>query len=49
VLAELKDLSKRRYISPYGIALIYVGLRDKSQALEWLERAGLAPIFDTTS
>ena len=39
VLVELKDLSQRRYVSPYGIAMIYVGLGDKEQAFQWLERA----------
>jgi Flp pilus assembly protein TadD len=39
VLAELKDLSKRRYVAPLQIALIFAGLGDKVQALEWLERA----------
>ena len=39
VLAELKDLSKRRYVAPFDIALVYAGLGDKHQALEWLERA----------
>ena len=39
VLAELKDLSKRRYVAPFDIALVYVGLGDKAQALEWLQRA----------
>jgi serine/threonine protein kinase/tetratricopeptide (TPR) repeat protein len=39
VLAELKGLSKKRYVAPFHIALIYVGLGDRSQALEWLEEA----------
>ena len=39
VLAELRDLSGRRYVAPLNVALIYAGLGDKSQALEWLERA----------
>jgi Flp pilus assembly protein TadD len=39
VLAELKDLSKRRYVAPFDIALIYSGLGDKAQTLEWLEKA----------
>src|SRR5262249_52475709 len=39
VLAELKDLSRRRYVAPYDSALIYVGLGDKAQALEWLGKA----------
>jgi len=38
-LDELKELSKRRYVTPYTIALIYVGLGEKDQALEWLESA----------
>jgi eukaryotic-like serine/threonine-protein kinase len=39
VLAELKDLSKRRYVAPFDIARVYMGLGDKSRALEWLEKA----------
>jgi serine/threonine protein kinase len=39
VLAELKDLSRARYVSPYGVAVIYVGLGDKEQAFQWLESA----------
>jgi tetratricopeptide (TPR) repeat protein len=39
VIDQLKDLSKQRYVSPYGIAIIYAGLNDKDQAFEWLERA----------
>src|SRR5713226_5381496 len=31
VLAELKDLSNRRYVAPFDIVLIYAGLGDKSQ------------------
>lgn len=39
VLAELKELSKSRYVPPFDIALIYVGMGDKPQALKWLETA----------
>jgi serine/threonine protein kinase/tetratricopeptide (TPR) repeat protein len=39
MLAELKDLSNRRYVAPFDIALVYAGLGEKRQALEWLERA----------
>jgi TolB-like protein len=39
VLEELKELSKRRYVSPYSLACVYAGLNDKDQAFEWLERA----------
>ncbi len=32
-------MSKRRYISPYLFAVVYVGLGDKEQAFAWLEKA----------
>jgi serine/threonine protein kinase/Tfp pilus assembly protein PilF len=38
-LAELEQLSKQRYISPYMIAGIYAGLNEKERAFAWLERA----------
>src|SRR5262245_16082572 len=39
VLDGLIRDSQRRFISPYGVALIYVGLGDKEQAFAWLNRA----------
>jgi TolB-like protein/DNA-binding winged helix-turn-helix (wHTH) protein/Tfp pilus assembly protein PilF len=39
VLNELRDLEGRRYVSPYTIAAIYAGLREKDQAFKWLEKA----------
>ena len=39
VLVELKQLMKRRYVAPFEVAVIYVGLGDKDQTFEWLERA----------
>jgi TolB-like protein/Flp pilus assembly protein TadD len=39
VLNRLKDLSDQRYIEPASIAIIYVGLAQREQAFEWLERA----------
>jgi serine/threonine-protein kinase len=39
VLAELKNLSKQRYVAPFHTAVIYAGLGDKGRSLEWLERA----------
>lgn len=38
-LRGLENLSKQRYISPYTIAVIYAGLNEYEQALEWLEKA----------
>jgi tetratricopeptide (TPR) repeat protein len=39
VLAEIRDLSQERYVSPYGVAAIYVGLGEKEQAFDWLKKA----------
>jgi hypothetical protein len=39
VLNELNRLSRKRYVSPYDVAAIYVGLGEKDQAFKWLERA----------
>jgi len=39
VLGDLQRISKKRHVSPYSIALVYVGLGDKDRAFEWLERA----------
>ncbi len=39
LLAELKDLSLQKYVSPYDIALIYIGLGQMDRAFEWLQKA----------
>lgn len=39
VLAEMKELSKTRYVSPYAVAVVYAGLGEKEQSLDWLENA----------
>ena len=57
ILNGLKEQWSRRYVSPYLIALICVGLGQKGEALEWLEEAykqrdselpwiGVEPILD---
>jgi DNA-binding winged helix-turn-helix (wHTH) protein/TolB-like protein/lipoprotein NlpI len=38
ILDELKMLSKQKYIPAYFIAVVYTGLNDKAQAIEWLEK-----------
>jgi tetratricopeptide (TPR) repeat protein len=38
ILDDLKERSKRRPVSPYDFALIYMGLGDKDQAFVWLEK-----------
>ena len=39
MLADLRELSRRRYVPPFFMALVYSGLRDKDQAFLWLEKA----------
>jgi serine/threonine protein kinase len=39
VLAEITELSKRQYVQPSYISLLYSGLGDKDRAIEWLEKA----------
>jgi DNA-binding winged helix-turn-helix (wHTH) protein/TolB-like protein/Flp pilus assembly protein TadD len=39
ILKHLEELSARKYIPPYAIALIYIGLGDKERGLDWLEKA----------
>jgi TolB-like protein/Flp pilus assembly protein TadD len=38
VLAQLKQLSKHHYVPAYDIAMVYLGLGEKKQAYEWLEK-----------
>jgi Flp pilus assembly protein TadD len=39
IVRQLEQLSKRRYVSPYAIALVYVGLDEKDLAFDWLQKA----------
>ncbi len=40
VLSELMESrSGKQYVSPFHIALVYVGLGENAQAIEWLEKA----------
>jgi len=39
ILSELIERSKQKYVSPYHVATIYVGLGDADQALKWLNTA----------
>lgn len=50
ILHRLKELSKRQYVSPYQIAVIYTALGDKDRAFEWwdnAQRAGFDPVYLT--
>lgn len=39
ILDRLKKLSTRRYVDPYNVAGLYIGLGDTNQAFEWLGQA----------
>ncbi|HEV2913423.1 MAG TPA: tetratricopeptide repeat protein [Pyrinomonadaceae bacterium] len=39
VLVELKELARRRPVSPYDMATVYTGLGEKTQAFEWLQKS----------
>jgi len=56
-LDQLKELAKRRYVSPINFVFIYVGLGEKDEAFQWLEtcyqerdpqitRLKVNPLFD---
>ena len=39
LLSQLQNLSRRRYVPPYALALIHAGLDDRASAFEWLDKA----------
>jgi len=39
ILHDLLQMSARQYVSPLSIALVYVGLDQNDEALQWLEKA----------
>jgi adenylate cyclase len=38
ILADLQDPDKNGYVRAFGVAMIYLGLGDRDQALTWLEK-----------
>jgi hypothetical protein len=53
----LDQISKQKYVASAPVAIIYIGLGEKDQALQWLEKAyderlwemgmlKVAPVFD---
>ena len=38
-LARLNELSRAKYVTPYGVALVYMGLGNKEEALTWFSKA----------
>jgi serine/threonine protein kinase/tetratricopeptide (TPR) repeat protein len=39
ILDEVMERTKQRYVAPYAIAIIHIGLGNKDQAFQWLEKA----------
>ena len=39
VLIKLMEQSKRQYVSPFYVAIVYVGLAENDKAVDWLEKA----------
>jgi hypothetical protein len=39
MLTRLNSESQTRYVTPYGIALLYASLNEKDQAFHWLDKA----------
>jgi TolB-like protein/DNA-binding winged helix-turn-helix (wHTH) protein/Tfp pilus assembly protein PilF len=39
VLVRLNEMARAKYVTPYGMALVYAALGDKNQAFIWLNRA----------
>jgi len=37
-LEQLKELMRKRYVTAYGVALVYAGLGDNNQAFAWLNK-----------
>ena len=38
-LRQMNELRKEEYVTPYGVALIFAGLDDRAQAINWLQNA----------
>jgi len=38
ILGELAEISKKRYVCPYEIGVIHLGLGEKDEAFRWLEK-----------
>jgi hypothetical protein len=39
IVQELAAMSRRRYVSPFDTALVYMGLAEKDTAFAWLDKA----------
>jgi hypothetical protein len=39
VLNQLQTLSEQKYVSPFDVAMVHVGLEEKDEAFRWLDTA----------
>jgi len=39
ILTQLNELSKKRYVPAYSLALVYLGLGNKEETLRWIEKS----------
>ena len=39
VLNQLMEQSKKQYVAPFYVALVYAGLSENEKAMDWLEKA----------
>jgi TolB-like protein/DNA-binding winged helix-turn-helix (wHTH) protein/Tfp pilus assembly protein PilF len=39
ILAQMLEQSKKRYVSPFYVAIVYAGLHENEKAMDWLEKA----------
>ena len=39
ILGQMQEQSKKRYVSPFYISVVYAGLRENEKAIDWLEKA----------
>ncbi len=46
IIEQLKEISRNSYVSPHSLAIVYLGLGEKDQAFQWLERAFRERVLD---
>jgi tetratricopeptide (TPR) repeat protein len=39
ILAQMLEQSKKRYVSPFYVSVVYAGLHENEKAIDWLEKA----------
>lgn len=48
ILGQMNEAAKHQYVAAYSFALVYAGLGDKDQAIQWLERSYQDRAYDIT-